>query len=259
MTHLPTRRDRARHGYGLLVAAACLLAAFAQPVTGTQESPDASPIPDACGVEPRSVDEMFALAASLPEPVNGFGAPFPPGPPPDAATTAAITATVRQLEACINTGDFLRVLALFSDDGAMVRDWPLTDEFTAEFRAMEEATPSPVPEGSRQMLIGLWAARMLHDGRVAAAVLFTYENETPFAEATKALFFVEKDGRWQIDEWTESVMVPGRELSVQVEHAVDPPPGVTMEWWPPYRDDEDRPARRKKRRDAPAEETSEAG
>ena len=122
-------------------------------------------------------------------------------------------------------------LALFSDD-AHVRGWPKTEEIVAELRDLATTTPVSAPAGQRQTLIGPWGVRMLDDGRVAAAVLFTFEHELPFAEATKALFFVQLDGRWLIDEWTETVEIPGCELSVDVEQAVSPPPGVTIESWP---------------------------
>lgn len=82
----------------------------------------------------------------------------------------------------------------------MFRGLPMTEEMVAELKALATATPIPAPEGKRQVLIGPWAVRVLDDGRVAAAVLFTSENEIPFAEATKALFFVRRDGRWLIDE-----------------------------------------------------------
>ncbi len=108
------------------------------------------------------------------------------------------------MKACSNTGDFMRVLVLFTD-GVMFRGLPLTEEVIAELQTLTATARAPILEGERQVLIGPWAARVLDDGRVAASVLFTYQNEPPFAGATKALFFIETDGRWLIDEWTESV------------------------------------------------------
>jgi len=72
-----------------------------------------------CTITPRTVggiaeivtDRSQATPIAAPAPYNR-----PDGTPADDATNAAVTETVRQLVACVNAGDFMRFLGLFSDD-----------------------------------------------------------------------------------------------------------------------------------------------
>lgn len=149
------------------------------------------------------------------------------GKPADADTSNAITAVVRELEACINSGDHLRLYALFSDAlFQQIQSEEAVAEMKAEIQALASATPTPVPPGQRQVLVGPWYVQQLDDGRVMAAVLFKLEGEAEsYPSATKVLFFTRGDGDWLIEEMVDTIWVEGKDRLVAVEEIVGPPPG----------------------------------
>lgn len=193
-----------------------------------QATPEATPGSEVCDVAPRSVADMLALLGSA-VPASGQvlePQPLPPGVPADEATTEAITALVRELEACMHTGDQLRIYALFSDD--QLRQIPPSPEIVDELLALESATPAPVPVGQRQVIVGPWHVEMLADGRVMAAVQFRWEGELNLPNTTKALLFVQQDDRWLLQEMLDFVWVAdGADgaTMVPVEDVVGSPPG----------------------------------
>lgn len=205
-----------------------LLASLSVPrTTGvSQASSVATPQAETCDVAPRSVAGLIALLG----PAQGDDGqvleprPLPEGVPADAATTEAIAAVVRKLEACLNSGDQLRLYSLFSDD--QFRQMPRIDDVVAELRALENVTPTPVPEGRRQVLVGPWHVEILEDGRVFAAVLFRFEDEADYPSSTKALLFVQQEGQWLIQEMTDLIWVEGASGPVAVADIVGPPPGA---------------------------------
>ena len=200
-----------------------------QVASARQATPSATPVAVVCDVMPRSVEEMVALLKPLDaeQPVLELK-PLPPGETADPATEAAITAVVRQLEACINAGDELRVMSLSSD--ILFQQMPKSDEIVAELTALASRTPSPAPEGKRQVLIGPWHVQELADGRVLAAVLFTIENEPlPDPIHTKAIYFVQQNEQWLIQEMNE--VLPAEDCD-SVAAMVGPPPGVSVGSWP---------------------------
>lgn len=148
--------------------------------------------------------------------------PIPLGVPADVATIEAITDVVRELEACFNSGDLLRVYALFSDDQFRLMPW--TDEIVAELTALGTRKPTPARVGQRQVLQGPWHVEKLDDGRVMAAVLFGAEDGIAYQSSTKALFFVNRDGQWLIQEMTDFIWVEGHAGPVAVADIVGPPP-----------------------------------
>lgn len=188
-------------------------------------APSTAEAPISCDVAPRSVADIVAL---LSEPTSDgspqLSEPLHFGSSPDAVTAEAITDVVRQLEACLNSGDQLRLYALYSD-GTFQRI-PRTDEILVELKALETATPMPVPAGERLFLIGPWHMRLLDDGRVVAAVGFSSESEveTSRRSATKALFFIREGNRWLIDDTAGFIWVEGNEGPIDVEDIVGPPP-----------------------------------
>lgn len=187
-----------------------------------QTTPAATPGAQTCDVAPRPVAEMVALLGPPPDNEQvREPTPLPLGTPADAATTEAITAVVRELEACFNMGDLLRVYALFSDD--QFRQMPKTEEIVAELTALGAATPMPAAAGQRQVLTRPWHVVELEDGRVMAAVQFGFE-EADYPRSTKALFFVRQDGRWLIQEMADFVWVEGSSGPVAVEDIVGSPP-----------------------------------
>lgn len=169
----------------------------------------ATPRPQSCDVERRSPEEILTLTSPGSE--NGtLGSgrliqPLPVGTPADVAASAGVSATISQLEACINDGQVFRAMALFSDEA--LRRMPISEEAAAEFSMMATGTPIPVPPGERSVFIGPWHVERLPDGRVLAAVVW-FGSETDSCINPKrinALVFIEQDGQWLIDERIEDV------------------------------------------------------
>lgn len=204
----------------LVALSALLLGGMPSPTLASQASP--APVAIACDVEPRTVAEIVALAESTPT----GGRPrdvLPPSQPADPVTAAEIAATVRRIEACLNTRDELRFLALFSDD--LFRQMSIDAEAIAELEA--DAMPaSPAPEGERSVIIGPWNVRLLDDGRVLAALLLTTEADPePDPIHTKAVVFVREGGRWLIGSpMEESVGVAECDGRVAAVSVLGPPP-----------------------------------
>jgi hypothetical protein len=194
----------------LWIGVAWVLALVVGPVAGTAQvaTPVAGPIalpatpqPDECVVEPRTVDELLELVGTpepfAPPPQNA--APLTPAPrpttppsePADAATIAGITATAYHYLACVNAGDMLRGYALYTDE--FVRTGIFIDP------AMERP-PVAVPPDQRVTLLDVVYVRVYPDGRVGAVIVI----DDPLAPSpAEPYFFVfrEVDGVWLFDEW----------------------------------------------------------
>lgn len=150
--------------------------------------------PAACTVEPRPVDDLIALLATPPSGPPDLPTPVvvPSGEPADAATVAAVTATTREIVACVHAGDFLRAYALFTDDAlretlsGFQTGAPLTREQLAGFF---DGPPEPIPGNPPEVRV--LEARVLPDGRVLAVI------EVRHAEGvtTQPLLFVRGDNR----------------------------------------------------------------
>ncbi len=86
----------------------------------------------------------------------------PAGQPADPETSAEVVATLRQIFACANAGDPLRVSSLFTDD--FVRNFfggvPLED--LLDFLAIP---PQPLPEDQERIIIRFGEVQLLPDGR----------------------------------------------------------------------------------------------
>ncbi|MBA3450887.1 MAG: cytochrome c [Chloroflexia bacterium] len=163
-----------------------------------------APAPEDCTVEPRTLEEIAALA-------GGSAGGEPPnatergGEPADEATRAAVTTSARELVACSNAGDILRRLALYSDErlGYAYPEGP-----TRALETMAEA-PLPLTLAERVALLGVEDIRRLEDGRVSARVLVdnpashSHDPNAPVNSSQQEaarLIFVQEAGRWRIDE-----------------------------------------------------------
>lgn len=193
----------------VVLAALTVLGGIA-PVAAQDATPPALPAtPEAaaCTVEPRSITffEQFigtptaeqATPAIAATPAAAFE--MPAGDPADQETVAAVTATVVELAACLNAGDFLRYFALFTDDyfrGVVEEFGPLPEEEFAAFGA----TPQALPAENRAAILAVVDVRVLADGRVAGLFDVYDPFETPPGPARFYWEFVEQDGRWLIDE-----------------------------------------------------------
>ena len=194
-----------RRGLLAIVVALVSLLVAGAPRTGAQEGTPAgldAPAAAECTVEPRSEDELRALfreAAATPVLDSPEASPTPAAPPPgdpaDEQTVAEISATWRQVIACINAGDQARMFALFSDD--MVRRqlfidiaFGVTEDALFAFLA---ATPVPLPDPSVPV-VAFADARVLDDGRVAVI------GPGELGRGDVRIFVREGD-RWLIDDW----------------------------------------------------------
>lgn len=190
-----------------------------------QATPIASVTAVTCHVAPRSTAEVLTLAgthASEKEPLLEL----PSGDDADAATTAAITAVLREMAACLTAGDMLRFYALHSD-GWLRRSLGMVDGM-----AILTTSIPPLDDGDRARYVGPWHVQILPDGRVLAAVLLVVgDDPRPDPNRSRVLVFVSRDGHWLVDETIASVRVPDCALPVDVAAVVGPPPGALFDSW----------------------------
>jgi hypothetical protein len=161
----------------IVAAAALAIAALAPGLTLAQEGTPTvdfvTPDPAECQITPRSIE---SIASALATPVAGTptmataARDIAIGQPADAETVRAVTTLVREATACGNVGDYLRVFALYTDNGLRVfaADRGMTAEQLAGALA---ATPVPLPEESWQAA-RVQDVRVLSDGRVTAFIEF---------------------------------------------------------------------------------------
>jgi hypothetical protein len=164
------------------------------------------PVPEECQIAPLPLEDLQALAVA-PEPkatplVNTSttdGTPelrlveLPDGPPADPAIVAAIRETARQMHACHNAFDLPRWFATFSDDE--LHSQPLLHRFaTLAMNGEVPLGPSPLPQRDWTHFAGLFHARVLADGRIAAVAPV---GNLGLLELY--VFFLE-EGTWRIDD-----------------------------------------------------------
>lgn len=144
---------------------------FAHPaVTAQDATPAAGEVidPAECQVEPRTVEELEQLIGTA-----GEGEEATPeaaqagsmeGEDADEATVQAVTQTYRELVACLNAGEFLRVYALYTDDYLRRT---LAD--SGMDLAQLQATPAP-DQRETTALVGVSEVRQLAGGQITARV-----------------------------------------------------------------------------------------
>lgn len=148
-----------------------------------------APDPELCKQEPRSIDD-YTIISGTPEPT-------PPtiitaGRPADQATIDAITATMIEVAACINSGDLKRLDRLYTDAAFNGE----VDQDTYNILA----TPfAPFPVGERNTIFAIALVQVLKDGRVAAIVQFQ-DNGVGGADL---MIFAQQNGRYLIDQWVD--------------------------------------------------------
>ena len=151
---------------------------FAHPaVTAQDATPAAGEVidPAECQVEPRAVEELEQLIGTA-----GEGEEATPeaaqagsmeGEDADEATVEAVTQTYRELVACLNAGQFLRVYALYTDDYLRRT---LAD--SGMDLAQLQATPAP-DQRETTALVGVSEVRQLAGGQITARVETTSSPE----------------------------------------------------------------------------------
>jgi hypothetical protein len=197
----------------LLASLLVLLLAILAPVArvSTQEAtptvPTATPVAVSasdCTVEPRTVAALAEIvtvediARSTPVAEPG---PYtkPQGRPADAETVAGITATIRQLVACVDAGDFMRFLALF-DENALRR---YSASLGLPLDPNDELL-TPNPTTNTQIALGpIEDVLVLLDGRVSALAHLPNQPSGTNRDSGGLdlhIIFVRQNDRWLIDE-----------------------------------------------------------
>lgn len=164
-----------------------------------------TPDPADCRIEPRAIEsviDVVATPAAGEAAVAASPAPFvrPQGEPADAATTDAGVATVEEVFACANAGDFLHVYANFIDDYLRVflAGTPMSDEVIAFFTA----SPVPLPEDALRTIVRIEEVRLLTDGRAGVVVVLD-EPDDPRPEEPDYVILERVGDRWLLDEVVE--------------------------------------------------------
>ena len=207
---------------GVVSALFCVTGAMLFRADAWQATPEA---PVACAVAPRSFEEVAELAEQAPEEAPAIG-PLPEGEPVDAETAEAIAATLEEMAACLTAGQMLRFYALHSDD------W--LRRFASQVEGITTLTTSTVPldDGDRAVYLGPWRVQRLPDGRVMAATLLRVGNDLrPDPSRVRVLVFVERDGRWLVDETIRVLRIPECAGPVEIAAVVGPPPGAVFDGW----------------------------
>jgi hypothetical protein len=98
--------------------------------------------------------------------------------------------------------------------------------------AIQTISIPTLDDGNRATYLGPWHVQILDDGRVLAAVLLVVGDDLrPDPDRTRVLLFVQRDGRWLVDETIATVRVPDCALPVAVAAVVGPPPGTFFDSW----------------------------
>ncbi|MDP9369397.1 MAG: cupredoxin domain-containing protein [Chloroflexota bacterium] len=221
-----------------LVGAIALLVSFGGGISAwaQQGTPVLGEVPDPslCQVQPRAPEAIQQLvgtpmagkaATPIAQEGNASPTPFvqPEGQEADQQTVDQVAATVRELVACLNAGDYLRAWALYTDD-YILRNFAARGPLGVDAVEDLAATPVPVVQEQQIAFVGVINARMLADGRVGAIV----ETNDPSEGGWVRWYgeFVMMGDRYLIDvetvievfqaEGTEGVSTPVAETTTQV-------------------------------------------
>jgi hypothetical protein len=191
-----------------IAGTALSLLLLTNPVAAQEATPGPLPtIPaaDECQVSPRTIESVLTARTSgtpVPEVDVGSEEQLPKGAPADAATIAAVTAVEREFAACYNAAQWLRALALFTDNAIRTfADDFASDQELTEFLATP-GTPDADALGEIQIvLVAVRDVRVLPDGRVGAVVEWGRSVRSGVDEVNFHIY-TQKDGRWLLDEET---------------------------------------------------------
>lgn len=191
------------------LVATILLTVSSVRVDAQEATPAAYPLtpdPADCRIEPRSIESLIAVmgtpaAASPAAPASPTPFVRPDGEPADAATAAAVIATVHEVFACANAGDFLRIYANFTDDYLrhFLAGTPMNDQVIGFFTA----SPVPLPEAEKRIIVRFEEVQLLADGRAGVVVVLD-EPDDPRTEEPDYIILEQVGDRWLLDEVVEN-------------------------------------------------------
>ena len=189
-----------------LAAVACVFmgtGVLVAPAVAQEASPAAGEVVEAteCRVEPLTDDYLLGFVATpasdaTPAPdVAGSPAPFtePEGEPAGEAEIEAVTATVRELVACLNAADYRRVYALYTEQY-------LARNFAGLPQERVLATPAAAAQVTENALVAIENVIVLPDGRLAAQIQMASGSEA--LPVSLYSVFAQVEDRWLIDEET---------------------------------------------------------
>ena len=162
----------------LAVLAVLSMILFAHPAAIAQDAtPAAGEVidPAECQVEPRAIEQIEQLMGTAGEEAEATPAAAQAGSTEgeeaDEATVQAVTQTYRELVACLNAGEFLRIYALYTDNylRRTLNDGGID---------LQQIQATPAPDRQEMTaLVGVSDVRQLAGGRVAARVETTSSPE----------------------------------------------------------------------------------
>ena len=186
----------------LLALILMLLTAF--PAGAAQDAtPDATPVAG-CDVTRRTPAAIVESAGStpgeeeLPEPIPYV---IPEGDPIDDETGRRVDQLLDSFVDCVNRGDFVGFLSLFSD-GFLRRHFGSFDVSIEDLGTYEL---DPMMPDERLELEEIRDVTRLPDGRVSVLVLL-HQGEELSPELTSVLILTERGGQLVIDEWQPATL-----------------------------------------------------
>lgn len=164
-----------------------------------------TPDPTECRIEQRTIESVVAVVATPAAETPAINTPTvgtPTAEPADGEMVRSVTATARESVACFNAGDFLRQLALYTDNG--LRSITAGEGLTAEeVIAFLGGTPVPMPVAAWES-VRVRDVRSLPDGRVTAF----FDVRNPDGTFTSFVTLVRRDDRYLVDSDVEAAMEP---------------------------------------------------
>lgn len=159
--------------------------------TPTPETPN----PALCTAAPRSFEELHEIAATPQAITSPTASPVPPLTPASPEDAAAVSDLVRELVACFNAGEPLRVYGLYSD--GYLRRLLNLQGVPNQAGYASWATPEPLDPNKYVQILAIRDIENLSNGGVRAVVALRYAG-VPVPK-TFAFDFVKTADGWRID------------------------------------------------------------
>ena len=167
-------------------------------VLAQEATPGSTPVAGCAGVAPRDQRDLQALSGPPPAPLgtpevetSPVATPFvmPEGDEASEEDVAAVTGLYRTFTDCVNTGDFLRVASLYTDQY-------LQQNLSPEMIENLDQTPEPNQAATQSEFVEVRDARYLDADRLAALVV---TNNPQTGELQTYVELVRAGEGWLID------------------------------------------------------------